>query len=230
MSPAQGEIIRSLVFNTQPKHILEIGCWIGISTIWMASALQEINNNGKITSVDLFGEKLPSKKWIYSYLEDSYSYTKENISKSGLSEFVNIIQGNSLSIGKKYDDLISEPIDILLIDGDHSIDGCYLDFKLFLPYVKNGGYIILHDIYPEYCGYDGPRWLIDNIINTDNNSYNFIEYITHSINFGIAIIRVINKPKLKNLSFRFYITAMLKRIKASIPNSIKRPIKKLIYR
>lgn len=38
-----------------------------------------------------------------------------------------------------------EPIDFLLIDGDHSEEVCRADFMLFSPHVVPGGYVAFHD-------------------------------------------------------------------------------------
>lgn len=40
-----------------------------------------------------------------------------------------------------------EPIDLLFIDDDHEEQTCRLDIQKFKPYVKKGGYIVLHDYY-----------------------------------------------------------------------------------
>lgn len=41
------------------------------------------------------------------------------------------------------------PIDVLLIDGDHSREGYRADLDRFYPLVKDGGIILTHDIKPE---------------------------------------------------------------------------------
>lgn len=49
------------------------------------------------------------------------------------------------------------PIDLLIIDGDHSYDGVSRDLKVWLPHVASGGAILLHD-------YDSPA------LDSPNNS------------------------------------------------------------
>jgi predicted O-methyltransferase YrrM len=41
------------------------------------------------------------------------------------------------------------PLDLLLIDGDHSLQGYRSDLRRFAPLVKPGGLILSHDIHPE---------------------------------------------------------------------------------
>lgn len=39
-----------------------------------------------------------------------------------------------------------KPIDILFIDGDHSYEGCKSDYDKYVPFVKDGGLVYMHDI------------------------------------------------------------------------------------
>lgn len=49
-------------------------------------------------------------------------------------------QEDSKSVDWKHGD-----IDVLLIDGDHSYEGCLADYEKFEPFVKEGGIILFHD-------------------------------------------------------------------------------------
>jgi predicted O-methyltransferase YrrM len=52
--------------------------------------------------------------------------------------------------------LNGEPLDFLLIDGDHSYEGVLRDFELYAPLVRPGGLIALHDINPDSGDPAGP--------------------------------------------------------------------------
>jgi predicted O-methyltransferase YrrM len=45
--------------------------------------------------------------------------------------------------------LRSRPVDLLMIDGDHSYEGVKTDFELYSPLVADGGLVVLHDILPN---------------------------------------------------------------------------------
>jgi cephalosporin hydroxylase len=45
--------------------------------------------------------------------------------------------------------IIGEPIDLVLIDGDHTYQGVLDDCNHFLPQVRQGGYAVLHDYMRE---------------------------------------------------------------------------------
>lgn len=41
---------------------------------------------------------------------------------------------------------LGQPVDVLVIDGDHSYDGVRDDFERYAPLVRRGGLVLLHDI------------------------------------------------------------------------------------
>jgi len=45
--------------------------------------------------------------------------------------------------------LREQPIDVLLVDGDHSYDGVSKDFSDYVPLVRHCGVVALHDICPD---------------------------------------------------------------------------------
>jgi hypothetical protein len=52
-------------------------------------------------------------------------------------------------------------INLLFIDGDHSIEGCDFDFQNYSPYVPEKGYLVFHDFDPHRQNL-GPTWVIQN--------------------------------------------------------------------
>ena len=189
-SPAQGQFLRNFVSDVQPQTIVEIGSFLGISTLWMASALQTENKDAVIHAIDLFYEIMPCVPYRCGYIKDPLEFAQTSASSAQLAHRIVFHKNNSYELGKRYAETIGCPIQLLFIDGDHSIRGCMNDFALFSPYVQAGGYIILHDIYPEHCGYDGPRYLLDHVINR-SSMFKAVEITTSPYNFGMAIIQKI---------------------------------------
>lgn len=89
LSPSQGELLRSLVFNLQPKTCLEIGCFVGASTLWIASALSE-RGRGHLHSVDFFGDKFPFGRYTYIYVPDAERYIMRRLDQAGLQDRVTL--------------------------------------------------------------------------------------------------------------------------------------------
>lgn len=188
ISPEQGELLKSVVCNVNPNNVVEIGCFTGISTLWIASGLEQIGSRATIHSIDLFNEIFP---WIpirYGCLLNPYEFAQECVASAQLSHRIKFYKMNSVEAGQRVHEITNEPIDFLFIDGDHTKQGCSTDWMLFSPHVSVGGYIVLHDIYPEHCGWDGPRYVIDEYIK-GNPHFELIEIKTSPHNFGMAIVR-----------------------------------------
>ncbi|MBW4646040.1 MAG: class I SAM-dependent methyltransferase [Goleter apudmare HA4340-LM2] len=190
VSPEQGEFLKSIISNINPDNIVEIGCFTGISTIWMAAGLEQIGSKATIHAVDLFNEILPWLPHRYGYLSDPLEYARNSALSAGLGHKIKFHKMNSLEMSKRFNELINQPIDFLFIDGDHTKEGCMSDFVNFYPYVSTGGYIMLHDIYPEHCGWDGPRYVIDEWL-IHNHNLSLVEIKTSPNNFGMALMRKI---------------------------------------
>ena len=63
------------------------------------------------------------------------------------------------------DNSITEPIDLLFIDGDHSYEGVKQDFTNYTKYVKSGGFILIDDYHKKY--WPGIKKFVDNDIDTN---------------------------------------------------------------
>jgi len=64
-----------------------------------------------------------------------------NMAKLGVSGRATFIEGDSQQEAMRWED----PIDLLFIDGDHNYYGITKDLLSWIPFVKHGGRIVLHD-------------------------------------------------------------------------------------
>jgi predicted O-methyltransferase YrrM len=58
------------------------------------------------------------------------------------------------------------PVDLVFIDGDHSEEGCTLDWELWHPFVEPGGVVLFHDAretQPGGRGLPGPTAVVDRL-------------------------------------------------------------------
>ena len=155
------QFLYALAKFLQPQLILEIGCFIGFSTLHLAQALKE-NGRGKVLAVDLFSLDMSAEnlaivteKKVINQLEIAELFK----SKARLEEYVTFVKGPSGEIRPRIEKEVRTSIDLLFIDGDHTVPGVFADINTYYDDVKVGGYILLHDIYPQACGWDGP-WLL----------------------------------------------------------------------
>lgn len=119
----QGRTLSFLSKLIRPKNILEIGTFTGYSAICLAEGLQK---DGKITTIDINEE-----------LEE---FAKKYFKLAGIASQVNIIIGDALEILNSLD----EKYDLVFIDADKNNYPNY--YKLVMPMVRIGGYIIADNV------------------------------------------------------------------------------------
>ena len=127
---------------------VEIGCFIGKSTSYLAT---EIANSGKkieFHTMDLWDYEMysgPEKIWYdespeKKLYDDPLKCFKHNI--KNVKKYVQYFKGDSKKLVENYAD---NSIDFLFIDGDHSPDGFRKDLELWYPKIKNGCVFAGHD-------------------------------------------------------------------------------------
>jgi predicted O-methyltransferase YrrM len=64
------------------------------------------------------------------------------------------------------------PVDVVFVDGDHSPEGCRLDWDLWHPFVAPGGAVAFHDARlgrPGGAGGEGPTAVVDELVRARSN-------------------------------------------------------------
>lgn len=192
ISPFTGELLRALIMNIAPKNVMEIGSFIGVSSIWIASAMAEYERRHKLYCIDLFPPHTNNPWCPGIMINDPLSFMLDNIKKCGFENFIDVYKGDSKELIPKIAPQIGVPIDLAVIDGDHSISGCLADFTLIEPFVATGGYILFHDMFPDYCGVDGPAFTLLEKIIPFSKKFEVCQIYTTPLNFGYALVRKIS--------------------------------------
>jgi predicted O-methyltransferase YrrM len=159
------------------------------------------NKNINIYGIDLFEDMYDETKHLNKEKFNTYQYFKrDNLSMTksrnnldkvktyyNNNSIINLLQGNSYfdeTETKFKDELGNNKLDLLFIDGDHTLDGVKNDFERYSKYVKKGGYIVFddyhHTIIKEYC---------DKLLKENSN----IELITKFKSFNTSAIDLLVK-------------------------------------
>ncbi|MBI9088414.1 MAG: class I SAM-dependent methyltransferase [Desulfobacterium sp.] len=196
LSPEAGLLVHGLIRNLRPRVIAEVGVFCSVSTHWIASALKENEYRPKKDAIiHCYDDFSPIKQGPYrktSMDEGRFEFVKSRLEKAGLIDYIEFHKGDSsTNIYNSHDHLKENGgVDFAFIDGDHSIDGFLKDFEAIEPVLNTGGYLLLHDTFPEQCGgHEGPRYLIDNVNKIGRGYYEQIELHLSPINFGMALQR-----------------------------------------
>ncbi len=127
--------------QTEPGRIVEIGSFKGQSTAWMATALKLSGQQDKIAAVDPHINTRDTEEVPAYQEESSYDAFINNMTRMGVSELVEPIKATSSDAVKNWD----EQIRLLFVDGSHRYEDVLLDLQLWVPLVRNGGIICMHD-------------------------------------------------------------------------------------
>lgn len=136
--------------KTAPRNIVEIGSYDGVSTQVLGTYAKE--NKGHLWCVEPVIRDL----------------LLENIKELELEDDVTLVQGKSPWVDPQQRN-IEVPIDLLLIDADHTTRSCLVDYTFWYRYVQKGGIIIIHDWCGNGANGKGVRRAIDIIMETDEN-------------------------------------------------------------
>lgn len=143
-----GVILNILVKLYPIQQYLEIGVHNGTSMSYI------VNQNWK--PVQCIGIDLVSSTERYARDSISMARSEQNITKLNMSNsIIHLLKGSSQSesmVKTVETALLSRPVDLLFIDGDHEFAGVERDFLLYSPLVKVGGLIVFDDANTTYPG------------------------------------------------------------------------------
>jgi len=130
---------------------LEIGSFCGKSTLYIGSACKLMGRT--LFSIDHHRgseEQQPGQLYFdadlfdnKSGMIDSFPYFRAVIERAGLSEVVVPMVAMSSVVAKDW----ATPLSLVFIDGGHSYDAVFTDYKCWHKHLLPGGFMAFHDIY-----------------------------------------------------------------------------------
>ena len=138
MTVRQAAYLYGLVRQMDARKVIEIGRYKGGSTLAIAAAME---GKGRFWSIDigekearLFGNQ-PARRRFDEQVADA-------LRRYGLR--ADLLEGDSRTI-----DFDSGEVDLVLIDGDHSLEGVRCDFERFGRRARVGGAVLLDDAFGD---------------------------------------------------------------------------------
>jgi predicted O-methyltransferase YrrM len=119
---------------------VEIGSYIGASSSYLAAGLAKNHRSGKVYCIDTWNNDAMTEGNRDTMTEFLYN-TKE------FSSYIEPIRGSStdsqvVSQVKR----LAGKIDLLFIDGDHSVEGVFADWTAYSPLLSGHAIVVMHDI------------------------------------------------------------------------------------
>lgn len=134
----EGMLLATLSEN---KICIEIGCFKGLSTVWISSTASKV------------------------YTMDTFEFCKVEEFKANTNQLKNVtlFEGDSHSVSRLFN---RESIDFIFIDADHSYESVKSDILDYFPLLKIGGIIAFHDYVSGIHGdHPGVKKAVDEFFN-----------------------------------------------------------------
>ena len=133
--------------------LLEIGTYCGKSAVYLGEAARACGIT--LVSVDHHrGSEENQAGWEHhdaslvdgrSGRMDTLPLARRALEEAGLERSVVLVVGESVSVAA----LWSTPLALLFIDGGHGEEVAWADWRAWGPKVAPGGYLAIHDVFPD---------------------------------------------------------------------------------
>ena len=155
LSDAQGRaLFEAASRSTGRGVIVEIGSWKGRSTVWLAHGARRAGQ--RVHAVD---PHVDSREDPHARTLDAF---RASLLRAGVEGVVEAMVMTSAQASAT----LHDPVELLFVDGDHSVDGAHADAELWLPRVLPGGTVMFHDV--ATSGYRGPRRAFQRFVCRDS--------------------------------------------------------------
>lgn len=139
-------IFEKLITKTNPTHIIEVGAWLGQSTINMAKILKKDNRDCKITTVDTWLgalEFIGSDKGDHNLMKKNgypqvYYQFLSNVVHNEVQEYIDPFPSTSL-IAARYFQKNNIKADLIYVDASHDYEDVINDLNAYWPLLNSGG-------------------------------------------------------------------------------------------
>ena len=133
--------------------LLEVGSYCGKSSVYLGYAAQSIGRG--LYALDHHrGSEENQEGWEHhdpqlidnqKAVMDTLPYFRDAIFTAGLEDVVIALVGQSGVIARNW----TTPLSFLFIDGGHGEEPAKADFNGWVPKVKEGGILAIHDVFPN---------------------------------------------------------------------------------
>lgn len=126
--------------RTAPGAVLEIGSYMGRSTVILAAAAR-LAGDQQVVAVDPLTSPAPTDPDLAG-AESVEPEFRRNLEQAGVADRVEFHKAFSEELSPDWD----RPLRVLWIDGDHTLEGARRDMRGFAPHLADGGIVAMHDV------------------------------------------------------------------------------------
>lgn len=153
-NPGDNWLMQEIITELKPDFVIETGTFKGGSSLFYATVLEKINENGKVITVDISPQVEEASKFKI------------------FKERVEVIKGDSVSpeVIKKIAKRVKNHKVLVTLDSLHTKEHVLKELKLYSNFVSLNSYIIVQDtiLYKRDLD-DGPMGAIKEFLKTNKN-------------------------------------------------------------
>jgi predicted O-methyltransferase YrrM len=133
--------------------VLEIGSYCGKSTIYLGLACRQTGSS--VFALDHHRGSEEHQQGEYFHDPDLYDNTaglmdtfrefRRNIRRAGLDDFVVPVVAGSEVAARHW----QTPLGMVFIDGGHSLEAALTDYRCWMPHLRRGGILAIHDLFAD---------------------------------------------------------------------------------
>ena len=130
-----------VIREQRPETIVEIGSYLGRSSVFFALSLREARRGGRLVAVDPHTGDRQQLEGLAAESLPSFELFREHCRAAGVEDLVDARVATSLEVAASW----SGAIDLLYVDGWHSYDAVVADGKAWLPHLSATGVVVFDD-------------------------------------------------------------------------------------
>ena len=125
------------------------------------------------------------KSWTIDFMEDNncngnLAWERRTFAAAGFEQDIEVHEQILSDSAKAGTDWTGPALDILFIDGAHSYDGCCRDINAWLPHMKDGGVVLIHDYHKQ--NWPGVALAVSELMNDHEHIWTACALIAFRVN------------------------------------------------
>ena len=134
-------VMYTLMRAQEPRTVVELGSYLGRSTVFFALALKQVNPRGRVVAIDPHTGDRQLLEQLGAERLATFELFRQHCQAAGVDELVEPHVATSLQVATGW----SEPVDLLYVDGWHSYDAVVADAEAWVPHLSPHGVVVFDD-------------------------------------------------------------------------------------
>lgn len=142
-------VMYALMREQPPRTVVEIGSYLGRSTVFFGLALKDVHSPGRVVAIDPHTGDRQQLEGLSTERLATFDLFRQHCHAAEIDSLVEAHVATSLEVAAGW----NEPVDLLYVDGWHSYDAVIADGEAWLPHLADGGVVVFDD----YVAYEEVR-------------------------------------------------------------------------